>query len=462
MFDGASDVVEGGVEVAERASGRVGADGREADRQLRRIARRRAGLEADEARWLLVARRAAVHLAFGYATFAEYVERVLGHGPRACADRLRVADALTELPTTAAALAAGAVSYSTVRELTRVATTNTEAAWLDAAGGKTAREVEAMVTGRRRGDRPDDPTEPDLRPRILRFEVTPETYALVRDAERRLAADAGHPLSDDELVAAMARAVLVPTVTSEIDADTHVGHGNRPGYQIALTVCTDCDRAWQDGAGQSIEVGAAALATARCDAQVIGRVDVAASDADARPATRATRTIPPAIRRRVLRRDHGRCVVPGCRATRWIDVHHLHPRALGGGHDPQNLVSACAGHHRAAHAGRLVITGTPGDLQFHHADGRPWGSPPAGPLTRPPLDAAARDHRRRPAPSPAPPTDEPSRSIHSALRNLGFSPSEARAATAHAMAHVGTAAPIERLVAAALRACRLSTTAARP
>ena len=50
---------------------------REAHRALERIAAKRAALDVDEARWLLVARRMEVHARLGYASFLEYVERVL-------------------------------------------------------------------------------------------------------------------------------------------------------------------------------------------------------------------------------------------------------------------------------------------------------------------------------------------------------------------------------------------------
>jgi hypothetical protein len=55
----------------------------EIDRRLRDIAARRAGLDLDEARWLLVARREGLHRHFGYARLEEYMERVLGYGPHA-------------------------------------------------------------------------------------------------------------------------------------------------------------------------------------------------------------------------------------------------------------------------------------------------------------------------------------------------------------------------------------------
>ena len=83
------------------------------------------------------------------------VERVLGYGPRVAVDRLRVSKALQDLPATKAAMAAGSIPYSGVRELTRVAVPATETAWLDAAVGKTVRRIEGMVAGRRPGDTPD-------------------------------------------------------------------------------------------------------------------------------------------------------------------------------------------------------------------------------------------------------------------------------------------------------------------
>ncbi len=92
---------------------------REVDRQLRRVARRRAAVDAEELHWLALAESAQVHRHLGLASMLEYVERVLGHGPQAGKERLRVARALTELPTMAAALEQGALAYTAVRELTR-------------------------------------------------------------------------------------------------------------------------------------------------------------------------------------------------------------------------------------------------------------------------------------------------------------------------------------------------------
>jgi len=89
---------------------------------------------------------------------------------------------------------------------------------------------------------------------------------------------------------------------------------------------------------------------------------------------RATQTIPPRIRRQVMLRDRGRCVVPGCRHTNFVDVHHLELRSEGGDHDPDGLVVLCSAHHRATHAGRLRIEGRVSTgLVFRHADGTSYG-----------------------------------------------------------------------------------------
>src|ERR687890_709193 len=88
---------------------------------LRRIARRRAGLDAEEARWLREAVKLRIWRQLGMVSVFDYMERVMGYGPRAAQERLRVAGALGALPILSEALAQGELSFSAVRELTRVA-----------------------------------------------------------------------------------------------------------------------------------------------------------------------------------------------------------------------------------------------------------------------------------------------------------------------------------------------------
>src|SRR5262245_33815787 len=108
---------------------------REVDRRLREYARHRASLDAAEAFDLLRAEQLKLHVLHGFVSMYEYMERVLGYGPHAARERMRVARTLAQLPQTTAALARGKLTYSAVRELTRVATAETEASWLAATEG---------------------------------------------------------------------------------------------------------------------------------------------------------------------------------------------------------------------------------------------------------------------------------------------------------------------------------------
>ena len=104
---------------------------------LSRLARQRAALDAEEGRCLLAALRAGAHVHLGFGSFAEYVERLLGYSPRSTHEKLRVAEALEGLPALSRALDTGALTWSALRELTRVASTGTEQQWLAFASGKT-------------------------------------------------------------------------------------------------------------------------------------------------------------------------------------------------------------------------------------------------------------------------------------------------------------------------------------
>jgi hypothetical protein len=72
---------------------------------------------------------------------------------------------------------------------------------------------------------------------------------------------------------------------------------------------------------------------------------------------RAKQTIAPATRRAVRIRDQRRCVVPGCRNARFLDLHHIGLRSEGGGNEADNLVTLCGLHHRAVHRGTLSVSG---------------------------------------------------------------------------------------------------------
>ena len=112
------------------------------DRELRSIAKRQRALDAEEAELLCRASREQVWRKFGCATMLEYLELIFGYAPKVGHERLRVAIAIDELTDLRDALASGDLSYSALRELTRVVTPSTQREWLDAVRGKNVRQIE--------------------------------------------------------------------------------------------------------------------------------------------------------------------------------------------------------------------------------------------------------------------------------------------------------------------------------
>jgi 5-methylcytosine-specific restriction endonuclease McrA len=405
-------------------------------RQLKRIVKARGALDAQEAAALREADALRLWRHYGYSSLLEYMEMEMGYTPRMALERLRVAKAIEELPVIAQKMEQGDLSFSAARELTRVATAETEAEWIEAADDKNARQVEELVSGHQPGDKPSDPVDPKLRKARLRYDdIEQETKAMLREAKQILERELGDRLSDDAFLRTFARMVIDGAASPE---------RTRAPYQIATTICEQCKRGWQDGGGITVEMSPPTLAVALCDAQHIGSVDEAAeppgeegtepfddktitddeptsdpsqqsvrsvapqphglargvattagpdnqllkqldtqgrilntrvntdSPREVKPkryargkfGRRAKSDIPPALRRAIRARDHGKCCVPWCRSSRNVDQHHLVPICEGGEHTLENILSLCESHHIAHHAGALIIEGTGSNPKF--------------------------------------------------------------------------------------------------
>jgi hypothetical protein len=85
---------------------------------------------------------------------------------------------------------------------------------------------------------------------------------------------------------------------------------------------------------------------------------------------RRTRKVPPALRRALRERDHGRCQYPGCDSRR-TDAHHIRHWANGGHTNLANLTSLCKKHHSLVHDQGHVIAATRPGFTFYTKDGTP-------------------------------------------------------------------------------------------
>ncbi len=303
--------------------------------------RQRRAAEHTAARLLRQVADESLHHALGYASIYDYAEQALDLSVRQARGLLQIGGMLPSLPALDAAFGAGTISWTKARELIRVITPDTDAAWVAAATENTSRALEAMVSKSQVGEAPRALTDDPRGSSRTRFVVEMEASdaAMVRDALAILRTQAGlHGVEMDEGAAlgAMAQRVIFD---AEGDAAPIAER-----YRVIVTRCPDCG----DEHAAASELGETVAAQAACDAEVV----------DLRPGPghgHLTRTIPPAIRRAVLHRDGTRCAVEGCRCRLWLDVHHLRSRATGGKHDEENLVTLCPLHHRLVHDGQLAL-----------------------------------------------------------------------------------------------------------
>ncbi len=389
-----------------------------------------AQINAGSARWLeLVAEfdRREGWGGSGCRSTAEWVAWRCGLTSRAAREHVRVARALPDLALIRDEFERGALSYSKVRALTRVADRESESDLVELARHATAAQLERMVRAARRCSA----AEADEQHRdsylyhfwdnsdgclYVSAKLPPEEGALflkALDAAREALADqrraevdergsAEPPAAPEPGGSAEPQLASPPRQPSNAEALVAVAEcalarpptGLAGGERHQLLVHVDAQTLVADSPGASV-LGPGACAvengpgiapeTARrlaCDASLVGVV----SDRAGRPLSvgRRTRSIPPATRRALLARD-GRCQFPGCERHRYVDAHHLVHWAHGGETALDNLILLCRHHHRLVHEGGFSVTRTTiGRLRWRRPDGRPIESSPAPPrLLRP-------------------------------------------------------------------------------
>ncbi|HET6201307.1 MAG TPA: HNH endonuclease signature motif containing protein [Planctomycetota bacterium] len=197
-------------------------------------------------------------------------------------------------------------------------------------------------------------------PLVLR--VRPEIKAAFEEALRAaLRATGGGSL--EEALVYMTEQTLEGVETEE--GDREVGREDRTGephFQVVLYRCEACGGATVGGDGP---VAPPTLeARASCDAETVPLGS----------GGKASKAIPPKLRRAVLLRDGYRCVVSGCTNRLWLEVHHLVPRAAGGSNEAGNLATLCCRHHSLVHEGSLrSVRGKAGRLRWFGRTGREIG-----------------------------------------------------------------------------------------
>lgn len=285
----------------------------------------------------------------GYSSNHAYGRDALGFSDRKLSAFIRMADALEKLPATKRAVDAGELPWTKAREVVSVATPGNENSWLQEARNSSRRELERKVkssrarsTPRRLAERgqaklpiatpPGADRHGQLEkatPLRIDFALTPEQFgrweALLERLRKR-----GHGLPQEEL--------LMAALESLSDEEARPrGQTTGSPFKVILRRCPDCEAtAVVTGRGE-LHLDPATATRIACDEERFA------------PGGESTRSLTPKQRRQVLARDGHRCQGPGCRGTRFLEVHHLKPRRRGGSHALTNLVTLCARCHQLLH-----------------------------------------------------------------------------------------------------------------
>jgi len=131
-----------------------------------------------------------------------------GLGPREARERARMGRALRQLPAIERALVDGDLSYSRVREITRVASAATEVEWLELAGRLDMRSLERRVAGTLAAASDARASQPVGMTRRVTFELSEQACELLDRALENARRAGGAHWTDGEALARVARVAL--------------------------------------------------------------------------------------------------------------------------------------------------------------------------------------------------------------------------------------------------------------
>ena len=353
-----------------------------------------------------------------------------GVGMSAAREQVRVARRLAELPVLTSEFAAGRLSYSKVRAITRVATPEIEARLVRMAQSATASQMDRACRALRRtqdlaaaeAELEADEAAAHARRSVswshrddaqVEFRVrlgVEDAETLIRAITAATApAEPGRPEGHevdrrraDALVeiAAGHLAHAEQTTGSGVEVVVHVDataaaqladrlrtdhHGCQDDCESGATADdqpTDAERSadnscegelrdavpWPVTTSHGAPLSFAALERLLCDCG--SRMVVRLPDGTELDAAPHRRLPGPAMRRALLARDR-HCRFPGCDRHSRLRAHHITWWSKGGPTVMDNLLLLCPKHHRAVHDGHWTLTGTANEHTFRRPDRTP-------------------------------------------------------------------------------------------
>jgi hypothetical protein len=325
---------------------------------------------------------------------AHWLSWRIGMGLGAAREKVRVAHRLGQLPVIDAAFGAGELSYSKVRAMTRVATTENEETLLSMARKTTAAQLENLCRLFRGAQSSGQPAP--VAESLERWVRTRDTSDGMVNIELRLL--------PEEAARMMGAIAACRDGGSQADGAVHLAEmallggptrdetGRkpvRPPVEVVMHVSAETLEAHtSEGHGLSSDTARRLL----CDGAIVPMLE------DERGKTldvgRKTRRISAALRRALQYRDGG-CQFPGCDQRRFVDAHHIEHWVDEGETVLSNLVTTCRSHHRYLHEHGYSVVARDDEFVFFDPDGRQVPAVGVRPPRKAPVAALKASLRQR-------------------------------------------------------------------
>jgi hypothetical protein len=334
----------------------------------------------------------------GVLSCAHWLSRRLGMGQNAAGERVRVARALRQLPETSAAFAAGQLSFTQVRAISRVASPEDEQSYIGMARHATGGQLERLVSGIRRARKllnrrkaaeveGGDPAVERIRV-FTRYDDDGDLCITIRAG----AADGAILLAAIEA----ARTDLDARGDADLSAESSDGPEQATRGDALLRLCrayldtraaAHPDRARRERSQLTVQIDPISGWARLPDGELLppGSFDLGRQS---RHPSQPLRDLLGAV-------DGERCPYPSCTRRRKLHAHHVIEWINGGPTDLSNLVLMCSRHHTLGHADgiRLTLNTATRALTIATAAGRPVPHRPEWPwLPAEELDPDAAIH----------------------------------------------------------------------
>ena len=312
-------------------------------------------------RTLRTFKQTGLFLKLGFPDIASYGDQVLGYKRSATFEAISVAEKLDDLPQCTDRFTRGDLSWTTLRQIVRVADGETEEKWIEFSSRHSTDQLHIEVQDAVEKNR-STPSEhryglPNLKTNLT-ISLTLAEEEILEKGLSRIAATMGESLGSEQVSTKDVLLFLARRALATESGDALEGRVEKdePSHTLLYHTCPDCRRSRMATKHGMVEVAPEVVERIEGDA----RVESIALEEEIESGSVATvdRPNPTRLSRRVKLRDGGICSNPRC-VGEACHSHHIVFRSAGGRTAFSNETAVCETCHALIHEGLLRIVGNP-------------------------------------------------------------------------------------------------------